>query len=62
MDITGLLAVGYGEPCPFCKEEKVKKVFINNQNRNLMIHMMDKHKEKFNAMVFAEGVNKGMNL
>ena len=61
MNIAGLLAVGYDEPCPFCQEEKVKKVFINGHNKNLMNHMMDKHKERFHSMLFAEGVDRGMN-
>tara|TARA_Y100001963_G_scaffold68502_1_gene95448 strand:- start:856 stop:1035 length:180 start_codon:yes stop_codon:yes gene_type:complete len=45
MDITGMLAVGNGEPCPFCiKEQRTENIFISQPENNILTHMMDEHK------------------
>tara|TARA_R110002051_G_scaffold322547_1_gene413336 strand:- start:2544 stop:2756 length:213 start_codon:yes stop_codon:yes gene_type:complete len=54
MTITGMLAVGNGEPCPLCIKEgdrKVKDVFISEQDNDLMKHMMEEHSRELNQMI-----------
>ena len=49
MDITGMLAVGNGEKCPFC--DKVMKNFkIDGQDS--FRHLMTKHPKDFEDLVF----------
>ena len=38
MDITGMLAVGNGEKCPFCD-------IINEKDLDILGHMIENHKE-----------------
>ena len=45
MDITGMLAVGNGEKCPFCD------LIIDDDTLG---HLIENHKEKVNEVLFGE--------
>ena len=45
MDITGMLAIGNGEKCPFCEDI---------MNDDTLSHLMKNHKEKVNEVLFGE--------
>lgn len=51
LDITGMLALGNGEPCPFCKGEDI---FINSEDNDYLKHLMDNHPAEMNAALFRE--------
>jgi len=43
------LAIGHGEPCPFCvKEPKTENIFISREDNDILIHMLKEHKNDFN--------------
>ena len=57
IDVEGMLAVGNGEPCPFCVEEDnryVDDIFINQPDNNLMEHMINEHPSELNKALFKE--------
>ena len=43
MNITGMLAIGNGEKCPFCED------IIDDDTLG---HLIEKHKEEVNAVLF----------
>jgi len=45
--ISGGIAIGNGEPCPFCKPKSDKKVFISTPENNALEHMIEEHPEEF---------------
>ena len=45
MSITGILAVGNGEPCPFCVKEGRKDPVINSAELDIFKHMIEEHKQ-----------------
>ena len=47
MSITGLLAIGNGEKCPFCK-------LIITKATDTLKHMIDCHQKEFNKELFNE--------
>ena len=47
MDITGMLAIGNGEKCPFCDLIITKEI-------DSLVHMTAFHKEKLNDVLFGE--------
>ena len=47
MSITGLLAVGNGEKCPFCK-------LIIKQETNTLKHMMEFHEDELSKHLFGD--------
>ena len=51
LDITGMLALGNGEPCPFCKGEDI---FINSEDNHYLKHLMDNHPAEMNAALFRD--------
>jgi hypothetical protein len=51
--ISGFLAVGNGENCPFCKEQGKK--YIVNKDTDIVKHMMDEHKNDFESKLFGGG-------
>tara|TARA_R100000458_G_C8203327_1_gene193167 strand:+ start:309 stop:575 length:267 start_codon:yes stop_codon:yes gene_type:complete len=54
MSITGMLAVGNGEPCPFCTKEpdrKVEDIFISQPYNDLIGHMMEEHPEELDKQL-----------
>jgi len=49
------LAIGHGEPCPFCVQEKrVKNIFISQADNDIVLHMVTEHKSDFNNSLFPE--------
>ena len=54
-DVRGwrrMIAVGNGEPCPYCKG---KDKFINSPEADLVGHMMEEHIEQFMTALFRTG-------
>ena len=47
MDITGILAIGNGEKCPFCE-------IIVNKDLDTLRHMMNDHPKEINKVLFGE--------
>ena len=47
MDITGMLAVGNGEKCPFCD-------LINEEDLDILGHMIEDHKKDINRILFGD--------
>jgi hypothetical protein len=54
MSITGLLAIGNGEPCPLCVKEGVKDPVINGEEVDILKHMIFEHKEALDKKLFGE--------
>ena len=55
MDITGMLAVGNGEPCPLCLKESDRKatdVFISELDNDLIGHMLEEHPRELDNQLF----------
>ena len=48
-----MIAIGNGEPCPFCRP-KVDKVFISEADNNFLEHIMDKHPDKMDEFLFGD--------
>ena len=56
LNITGFLALGNGEVCPFCLKDsendvKVDDVFIIGPEKDLLGHMQDKHPKDFSKAI-----------
>ena len=49
--ISGMLGVGYEEPCPFCKG---KNKWIHNKGSDLVTHLQKKHPQEFMIALFGE--------
>ena len=47
ISITGVLAIGNGEKCPFCD-------LIKEEDTDIFSHLNDKHKKEFNEALFNE--------
>ena len=47
ISITGVLAIGNGEKCPFCD-------MIKKEDTDIFAHLNDKHKKEFNKALFNE--------
>ena len=47
MSITGLLAIGNGEKCPFCE-------LIMEEDTDTLKHMIDCHQKELNKELFNE--------
>ena len=45
MSITGILAVGNGEKCPFCD-------MIMEENTDTLIHLLDEHPAELTKVIF----------
>ena len=46
-EMTNFVAIGNGEPCPFCANEDdrlVEDIFINEADNDIMEHMMSEHR------------------
>ena len=57
IEFTGHLAIGNGEPCPFCVTEDNKlteDVFIMEEGKDIMEHMMSEHPSELNKALFSE--------
>jgi len=55
MNITGMLAVGNGEPCPLCVKEgdrKVKNVFISQPDNDILKHAIKEHRKELSQELF----------
>ena len=48
MEYTGTLAIGNGEPCPFCK------LIFGKDFEDATSHLHDKHPKEFMAALFGE--------
>ena len=51
IDVTGMLAVGNGENCPFCEGNTV---FVASEDNNIVEHMMNEHPSELNMALFKE--------
>tara|TARA_R100000152_G_C6696186_1_gene126668 strand:- start:345 stop:665 length:321 start_codon:yes stop_codon:yes gene_type:complete len=51
IDITGALAIGNGEDCPFCKGDTV---FVASEDNDIVEHMMNEHPSELNNALFKE--------
>ena len=58
MKITGMLALGNGEPCPFCIEEDRERVFMNEEGNNFHTHLFTEHTEKAEKVIFGGIANE----
>ena len=47
ISITGVLAIGNGEKCPFCD-------LINEKDLDILGHMIENHKENINNVLFGD--------
>ena len=47
MDITGMLAIGNGEKCPFCE-------LINKEDLDILGHMINNHSKEINNILWKE--------
>ena len=57
IDMNKFIAVGNGEPCPFCIEEDnrlVEDIFINEADNDIMEHMMSEHPSELNKALFSD--------
>ena len=45
MNITGILAIGNGEKCPYCD-------LIITEDTDTLVHMTELHKEELNKALF----------
>ena len=45
MDISGMLAIGNGEKCPFCE-------IINTENLDILKHIIENHGRSINKVLF----------
>ena len=50
IDISGMLAIGNGEKCPFCKDEW--KGFIMEDGKDFVKHCVDHHPDELNKALF----------
>ena len=48
MNITGMLAIGNGEKCPYCK-------LIIEENTDTLKHMLHEHPKELGQTLFNEG-------
>tara|TARA_Y100001938_G_C7752622_1_gene264631 strand:+ start:266 stop:421 length:156 start_codon:yes stop_codon:yes gene_type:complete len=44
-----MIAIGNGEPCPFCKD---KDKFVSQPDNDILLHLMDSHPEEFEKALF----------
>ena len=49
LDISGVLAIGNGEPCPFCKNNE----FIMEEGKDFIKHCVENHPSEFNHSLFS---------
>ena len=57
IDMTNFIAIGNGEPCPFCAKEDnrpVKDIFIKTVDNDIMEHMMNEHPSELNKALFSD--------
>ena len=47
MNITGILAVGNGEKCPYCD-------LIMTEDTDTLVHMTESHKKELNKALFGD--------
>ena len=52
MNVTGMLAIGNGEKCPFCSKKSKKRVFVASVKNNFVAHCVECHPEKFAQAIF----------
>lgn len=55
--MTNFVAIGNGEPCPFCANEEnrlVEDIFINDKDNDITEHMMNEHPSELNKALFSE--------
>ena len=51
IDVTGMLAIGNGESCPFCKGDTV---FVASKENDIVEHMSTEHPAELNKALFKE--------
>ena len=57
INISGQLAIGNGEPCPFCINEGdrlVENIFISQADNDIMEHIMNEHPSELNKALFSD--------
>ena len=51
MNISGTIAIGNGESCPFCKG---KKKFVSNEDNDFLKHMTVRHHKELEKYLFSD--------
>ena len=51
IDVSGVLAIGNGENCPFCVGDTV---FVASEDNDIVEHMMNEHPSELNKALFKE--------
>tara|TARA_R100000700_G_C3178959_1_gene155031 strand:- start:6325 stop:6483 length:159 start_codon:yes stop_codon:yes gene_type:complete len=51
-----MIAIGNGEPCPFCKD---KDKFVSQPDNDILQHLMDSHPDQLEEYLFG-GKNIGV--
>ena len=57
IDLSNHFAIGNGEPCPFCTAEGdrlVDDIFINEEDNDILEHMMNEHPSELNKQLFSD--------
>jgi hypothetical protein len=57
IDVSGMIAIGNGEPCPFCANEGdrlVEDIFISDVDNDIVEHMMNEHPSELNKELFKD--------
>ena len=54
-----MIAIGNGESCPFCKDNRPTKIFIMGKNKDFLRHLTVKHPKQLNEFLF-KGKNIGL--
>ena len=57
INISGMIAIGNGEPCPFCVTEDNRltdNVFVMEAGKNFMEHMISEHPSELNKALFKD--------
>ena len=47
-----MIAIGNGEPCPFCKGNKHTKIFIMKEGKDFLKHLTIKHPKEMSEFLF----------
>ena len=47
-----MIAIGNGEECPFCKDNKHTKVFVMEEGKDFLKHLTVKHPKQLEEFLF----------
>ena len=49
-----MIAIGNGEKCPFCKDNKHTKIFVMEQDKDFLKHLTVKHPKQLEKFLFGD--------